>query len=161
MRDIKFRGKRVENGEWVYGVPYQSMGEWWILVDDNTCTDKVGTGSYQVIPETIGQFTGLKIKDIETYKHDVIGFYIIKNLGEPDEVKVIVATAQVVWNDDYGYWGLKWINSSQSEASVLCGIKIPDEYDYLLFSLLEWFDNESSQWNGYEIVGNIHDTEGK
>lgn len=68
MREIKFRGKRVNNGEWVYGS---------LLVDPDvgSCdivgydyyTDDAGYQrepfSYQVDPETVGQYTGLKDKN--------------------------------------------------------------------------------------------------
>ena len=66
MRDIRFRGKRKDNGEWVYGCVricftgssrYQERGpciSW--FVDDELY-------EAEVIPETVGQFTGLKDKN--------------------------------------------------------------------------------------------------
>ena len=155
MREYKFRGKRTGNGEWVYGYyvgPVAGDNSHEICDIKSVCGNRT-----DVIPETVGQYTGLKTKDIETYKHDVIGFYVIENLDEPDEVKIIVATAQIVWNDDYGCWDLKWLKGSQNEMTDICDIGIDDSYDYLLYNLLEYFDNESSQWNGYEIIGNIYD----
>ena len=59
MREILFRGKRIDSGEWVYGTMYK------IAADINpfilTC-GKCGC-SYQVDEETVGQYTGLKDKN--------------------------------------------------------------------------------------------------
>ena len=54
MREILFRGKRVDNGEWVYGYYAVFTGKNIIYVDWK---------AYEVIPESIGQFTGLKDKN--------------------------------------------------------------------------------------------------
>ena len=54
MRQILFRGKRIDNGEWVTSdTIYQCNGE--IKLWDEPNRD----GFVEVIPETVGQFTGL------------------------------------------------------------------------------------------------------
>lgn len=50
MREIKFRGKDLTNGMWYYGYYIQTKGEHKIITDD---------GFVFIVPETIGQFTGL------------------------------------------------------------------------------------------------------
>jgi uncharacterized phage protein (TIGR01671 family) len=69
MRKIKFRGKRVDNGEWVYGY-YVEAGHWQHIFN----ADKFGSlDAYKVDPATVGQYTGLKDKDgVEIYEGDIV-----------------------------------------------------------------------------------------
>ncbi len=65
MRDIKFRGKRVDNGEWVYGNLRWISGSAYI----ETCSDS----AISVFKATVGQFTGLcDKKHQECYFDDVV-----------------------------------------------------------------------------------------
>ena len=64
MREILFRGKTILENEWVIGAGvYKSEGHTWIITDDVTKTENRGTGSDAIIPETVGQFTGLTDKN--------------------------------------------------------------------------------------------------
>ena len=60
MREILFRGKRLDNGEWVEGDLVHSVYK----VGD-TCVGKFGCtlGMHQVDPSTVGQYTGLEDKN--------------------------------------------------------------------------------------------------
>jgi len=87
MREIKFRGKAKDNGEWVYGYYWkQGDNKYWIRP-----LEAIGSFSIQVIPETIGQYIGLKDKNNEEiYKGDIIKlkFYLDQKAVEY-EVMVI------------------------------------------------------------------------
>lgn len=64
MREILFRGKRKDNGEWVFGMP-------WIFKDhacvcpwhEGMCKYDSGYYPVHVDPATIGQYTGLVDKN--------------------------------------------------------------------------------------------------
>ena len=57
MREILFRGKLLDNSEWAYGFIVKMFGAYHIIDKDDENT------AYEVIPETVGQYTGLKDKN--------------------------------------------------------------------------------------------------
>ena len=61
MRENLFRGKRVDNGEWVFGMPVWDEGhpEPMLMMIANIERYPQGN-NWEVIPETVGQYTGLK-----------------------------------------------------------------------------------------------------
>lgn len=70
MREILFKGKRVDNGEWVYGFLVEALNcvtdknETFIIEQDATYfTYGEFACAVEVKPETVGQFTGLNDKN--------------------------------------------------------------------------------------------------
>lgn len=66
MRQIIFRGKRIDNGEWVYGFFGQHTSLDAMIIDRPYITsqnDISALAFWVVDPYTIGQYTGLKDKN--------------------------------------------------------------------------------------------------
>lgn len=97
MRTIKFRGKNIVTGEWVYGNLFHGkrQGENYavILMDKRyvhevKLPEDIPFGFYKdeitvVYPNTVGQFTGLFDKDEkEIWEHDIVNWDGVKLIVE-------------------------------------------------------------------------------
>ena len=88
-REILFRGKRKDNGEWVEGFYFENFDKCYIMSTkylDNPITKFI----FEVLPETVGQYIGLPDKkDKKIFEGDIVrerggesyqGYYEIDNV---------------------------------------------------------------------------------
>ena len=127
MREILFRGKRLDNGEWVYGLLCR-VGDTYANIR-RMDTEVL----YSVLTNTIGQFTGLTDKNgKKIFEGDILT--IVHKYQSPfddDTNEYTDITTDVVFFDDEG------LCFSYGESPFLCVA-----------------DNVTAE---YEVIGNIHD----
>ena len=130
MREILFHGKRADNGEWVEGFYlYTNENTQPVIIDMECCSNVI-------IPETVGQYTGLTDRNgRKIFEGDIVKctdtindfeFNAVVEFGNP--------------NGEYN-WGyqLKFISGEESNFDILCWVDMKETGAYI------------------EIIGNIHD----
>ena len=77
LREIKFRGKRIDNGEWVYGGYSfcEKDNTHWITVMGLDHISHIGWHQ-EVVPETVGQFIGIKDRSgTDIFEGDIVQLF--------------------------------------------------------------------------------------
>lgn len=133
MREILFRGKRVDNKKWVYG--YLSF-IYWDVPEKARIYSPDEARSFDVITETIGQFTGLCDKnDKKIFEGDILQ---VEQCGKPGSRPFSIYFGEYIDADsDFDY------------PCIGFYIKIPDGCCNIGALLTDGFE--------YEVIGNIHD----
>ena len=144
MREILFKAKRTDNGEWVEGYIVKcpcavqiGNGSCWYINVPPVDPDDNGK-RYNVVSETVCQYIGLTDRNgVKVFEGDILKF--------TDEFNGYEWIGRVEFgNPNAGYtWGWQLVHLSGEEANT---------------DTLCWFDMEES--GAYsEVIGNIHDKE--
>lgn len=127
-RDIRFRGQAI-TGEWVYGsVLLDKLRKRAFMVEAEFYLAEgtiVSIGRYEVLPETVGQFTGLyDFCKAEIYEDDIVQGDVSQVIGDDVTVRGVVT-----WNDD-GLWmvDLPHLGQSIGIQALTDIVKLGDSY---------------------------------
>lgn len=127
MREILFRGKDI-HGIWHIGLLAHIGNAWYISNEAGNAT------AYEVIPDTIGQFTGLFDKNgVRIFEGDIIQYdakkYIVK-FGEGSFGTVYIDSKTVVAFSDYAN-GVSYIDYEKGVETLYDVKVIGNLYDNL------------------------------
>lgn len=124
MCEILFKGKMKDNSEWVEGYYWKDI---W---GDNTEYIYFDGEDYEVIPETVRQFTGKELGNKKLYVGDIVEWC-------------------ADYDDDFGYpvgiYELAVV--VYDEINCCYAMKIGNE----LLPFSDW------EWSNCTVIGNIHD----
>lgn len=130
MRQILFRGKKIDNGEWTYGFYFEHSIEGQKKSYIKYQTFDEGFVTDEVVADTVGQYTGFRDdQDVRIFEGDIV---------------------EVRYDDDTAY-----LTEVRADGNTLCVDVEDKEYDYTAvdFAVEEWRDEGCE----LRVISNIYD----
>ena len=136
MREILFKGKRVDNGEWIFGFYFNVPEHYKSDLSGKSIIISINNGLFfEVMSETVGQYTGMKDKNG-------------RKIFEGDIVKYDIAYGIQYKNDDCCEKLNTFIETVKFENGEFFPIpKFSECEDYYY----------SYEYRNFEVIGNIYD----
>ena len=146
MREILFRGKRIDTNEWVFGYPLRSVcnaGSAWMMYIPAANPDE-NTHTVFVDESTLGIWTGLHDENEKKIFHGDIGVLtVFDREGQDYQYNV-----EAIFDDAYG----------------LCFNEVPSrdnggwwDYGCYDFDLESQFEIIGNRWDNPELLGGARD----
>ena len=151
MREILFRGKKVNKDKWIYGVPLKGTPDdetETIIIESVFCCEEYfcrGCNFDPVIPETVEQFTGLTDKNGKKIFEGDIVKYTRKNMYAPEtsfHKQDLVSIHIIEWDNKDCMFEQK--HYSLESKRIIGSGGLP-------------FEDDRANENIIEVIGNIHD----
>lgn len=131
MREILFRGKQKDNGEWVEG--YYNYATDGYNLELHLISDKITGIHTEVIPETVGQYTGLTDKNG-------------KKIFEGDIIRV-----------EHDLWHGETKKTRESDIGVVIYNTNTAEFGAKIHGYCNCLTLKRWKGDFNEVIGNIHD----
>ncbi|EAC6337524.1 TPA: hypothetical protein LE261_002353 [Listeria monocytogenes] len=139
MRAIEFRGKRIDNGEWVYGNLMQfEDSATFIFADERkgastlTYAHFIINNMHAIDEKTIGQYTVLKDKNgKKIFEGDIVAF-------SEDDFHVFNSQVEYFSEDGYPAFDIKVPSTYYFDSNVFSEVSMSGLYEI-------------------EVIGNIHE----